>query len=100
MRRTILAAAALAALVSSCATDEFQQTKAQVAQSIAAEQPGGYYIGRRFYRREFFFLGALVRAPPHPRAARLSKFDQPNGFLAAATRHTPPSGRSRHCSLD
>ena len=65
MRRTILAAAALAALVSSCVTDEFQQTKAQVAQSIAAEQPGDYYIGRRFYRRYYFFWG-YVRGPRQP----------------------------------
>src|SRR5258708_15133529 len=65
MRRTILAAAALAALVSSCATDDFQQTKAQVTQSIAAEQPGDYYIGRRFYRRYYFFWG-YVRGPRQP----------------------------------
>jgi hypothetical protein len=65
MIRKILAAAALAVLVSSCATDEFQQTKAQVTQSIAAEQPGNYYIGRRFYRRNYFFWG-YVRQPRQP----------------------------------
>ena len=58
MRRTILAAAVLAVLLSSCATDEFQQTKAQVAQRIAAEQPGNYYIGRRFIAGITFF-GAM-----------------------------------------
>jgi hypothetical protein len=65
MIRKILAPAAFAVLVSSCVTDEFQQTKAQVAQSIAAEQPGNYYIGRRFYRRYYFFWG-YVRRPRQP----------------------------------
>jgi hypothetical protein len=65
MMRVILAAAAFAVLVSSCVTDEFQQTKVQVAQSIAAEQTGNYYIGRRFYRRNYFFWG-YVRRPQQP----------------------------------
>lgn len=65
MIRKILAAAVVAVSVSSCVTDEFQQTKAQVAQSIAAEQPGNYYIGRRFYRRYYFFWG-YVRKPQQP----------------------------------
>ncbi len=65
MIRKILTAAALAVLVSSCTTDEFLQTKAQMAQSIAGEQPGDYYIGRRFYRRNYFFWG-YVRRPQQP----------------------------------
>jgi len=65
MIRRSLFVAAVALLVSSCATDEFQQTKAQVARSIAAEQPGSYYIGRRFYRRNYFFWG-YVRRPREP----------------------------------
>jgi hypothetical protein len=65
MMRNIFAAATLAVLLSSCVTDEFQQTKVQVAQSIAAEQPGSYYIGRRFYRRNYFFWG-YVRRPQQP----------------------------------
>src|ERR1700726_750956 len=65
MIRKILTAGVLAVLVSSCATDEFLQTKAQMAQSIAGEQPGDYYIGRRFYRRNYFFWG-YVRKPQQP----------------------------------
>src|SRR6266478_8187276 len=65
MIRKILTAAAFAVLVSSCATDEFLQSKAQMAQSIAGEQPGDYYIGRRFYRRNYFFWG-YVRRPQQP----------------------------------
>jgi hypothetical protein len=65
MIRKISAAAAFAVLVTSCVTDEFQQTKAQVAQRIAAEQPGDYYIGRRFFRRYYFFWG-YVRRPQQP----------------------------------
>jgi hypothetical protein len=52
-------------LVSSCVTDEYQQTKAQVTRSVAAEQAGNYYIGRRFYRRNYFFWG-YVRRPQEP----------------------------------
>jgi hypothetical protein len=65
MMRKIVALVALAVLLSSCVTDEFEQTKAQVAQSVAAEQPGNYYIGRRFYRRNYFFWG-YVRRPQLP----------------------------------
>jgi hypothetical protein len=65
MIRKVLAAAAFAILASSCVTDEFQQTKAQVAQAIAAEQPGDYYIGRRLFRRYYFFWG-YVRKPRQP----------------------------------
>ena len=65
MMRKIVALVALAVLLSSCVTDEFEQTKAEVAQSVAAEQPGNYYIGRRFYRRNYFFWG-YVRRPQQP----------------------------------
>jgi hypothetical protein len=65
MMRRSLFVAAVAMLVSSCVTDEYQQTKAQVARSVAAEQPGNYYIGRRFYRRNYFFWG-YVRRPQEP----------------------------------
>jgi hypothetical protein len=65
MIRRISAALAIAVLISGCVTDEYQQIKAQVAQSIAGEQPGNYYIGRRFYRRNFFFWG-YVRRPRQP----------------------------------
>jgi hypothetical protein len=65
MIRRSLFVAAVAMLVSSCVTDEYQQTKAQVTRSVAAEQAGNYYIGRRFYRRNYFFWG-YVRRPQEP----------------------------------
>jgi hypothetical protein len=65
MIRKAIAAVAVAVAVAGCVTDEFQQIKTQTGQSVAAEQPGNYYIGRRFYRRNFFFWG-YVRKPQQP----------------------------------
>jgi hypothetical protein len=54
-------------LLGSCQTgpDEFTQTKAAVAQSIANESPGNYFIGRRFFRKYYFYWG-YVRRPRQP----------------------------------
>src|ERR1700693_2765792 len=42
-----------------------QSAKAQMAQRIAAEQPGDYYIGRRYFKPDFKFWG-YVRKPGQP----------------------------------
>lgn len=54
-------------LLAGCATtpDEFTRTRAVLNQSIANEPPGNYYVGRRFYRRNYFFWG-YVRQPRQP----------------------------------
>lgn len=39
-----------------------ESAKAQMAQRIAAEQPGDYYIGRRYFKPDFKFWG-YVRKP-------------------------------------
>ena len=39
-----------------------QQARVAMAQSIAAEPPGDYYIGRRYYKPDFKFWG-YVRRP-------------------------------------
>lgn len=51
-------------LLAGCQTgqDEFTQAKAALAQSIPNEPPGNYFIGRRFYRKYYFFWG-YVRRP-------------------------------------
>ena len=53
-----------------CATtpDEFTSARAVLNQSIAKEPPGNYYVGRRFYRRNYFFWG-YVRQPRQPWSA-------------------------------
>ena len=48
-----------------CVEDQFAAQKAALAQRIAAEQPGDYFIGRRLYRRNYFFWG-YVRKPQEP----------------------------------
>jgi hypothetical protein len=54
-------------LFAGCVEDQMATAsqKAALAQSIAAEQPGNYYIGRRLYRRNFFFWG-YIRRPQEP----------------------------------
>jgi hypothetical protein len=59
--------ALVALIIAGCQTgsDPFTKNQAAVAQSIASESSGNYYIGRRFYRRYFFFWG-YVRRPRQP----------------------------------
>ena len=42
-----------------------QQAKIEMAQKIAAEPPGDYFIGRRYYKPDFKFWG-YVRRPGQP----------------------------------
>src|ERR1700680_5277770 len=42
-----------------------QQTKLEMAQRIAAEPPGDYYVGRRYYKPVYKFWG-YVRRPGQP----------------------------------
>ena len=60
---------ALAAFLSGgCASHShqgIQQTNTAAAASIQAEEPGDYYIGRRYYKAQFKFWG-YVRRPGQP----------------------------------
>jgi len=64
---SILAFGCAALLLAGCATtvDRFTQSQAILNQTITAEPLGNYFIGRRFYRRYFFFWG-YVRQPRQP----------------------------------
>ena len=54
-------------LVSGCQTvpQGIQQAKIDMAQKIAAEPPGDYFIGRRYYKPDFKFWG-YIRRPGQP----------------------------------
>ena len=56
-----------ALLLGGCQTTEnrFTQSQAVINQAIANEPQGDYFIGRRFYRRNFFFWG-YIRQPGQP----------------------------------
>jgi hypothetical protein len=58
---------AAALLLAGCQTTENQLTQSQVLlnQTIPNEPPGNYFVGRRFYRKNFFFWG-YVRSPRQP----------------------------------
>jgi hypothetical protein len=45
--------------------NQFDQSQALLKQTIANEPPGNYYIGRRFYRKNYFFWG-YIRQPRQP----------------------------------
>src|SRR5207237_2808943 len=67
-RSLIPATLVLAALfLTSCVTETtgLQQSRSLVAQQIAAEPPGDYFIGRRYYKPDFKFWG-YVRRPGAP----------------------------------
>ena len=63
----VLTIAAAMLLLAECQTTENQFTQSQVLlnQTIANEPPGNYFVGRRFYRKYFFFWG-YVRQPRQP----------------------------------
>src|SRR5438067_9155805 len=52
-----------AVLLSGCETmpQGIQQARVEMAQHIAAEQPGDYYIGRRYYKPDYKFWGYIRR---------------------------------------
>ena len=54
-------------LLAACQTEPTasQSQKIQMAQRIAAEQPGDYYIARRYFKPDFKFWG-YVRKPGQP----------------------------------
>jgi hypothetical protein len=45
--------------------DDYTRSQAAVNQAIAAEAPGNYFVGRRFFRRNYFFWG-YIRRPQQP----------------------------------
>ena len=53
--------------LSGCQTTEsgIQNAKVQMASRIAAEAPGDYYIGRRYFKPDFKFWG-YIRKPNQP----------------------------------
>ena len=66
MSRVSIALALLATFfLAGCVEDQWAAQQTVLAQSIAAEQPGDYFIGRRFYHRNYFFWG-YVRKPQQP----------------------------------
>jgi len=68
MSRFVLVGTVLASLwVAGCETtqDESTRSRSVTNQAIAAEAPGNYFVGRRFYRRNYFFWG-YVRKPREP----------------------------------
>lgn len=68
MKRAVqifLAATALALAGCETAPAGIQAAKVAMAQKIAAEPPGDYYIGRRYFKQDFKFWG-YVRRPGQP----------------------------------
>ncbi len=63
----LLVSGTLAFFLAGCETvpKGIQQTKLEMAQQIAAEPPGDYYIGRRYFKPVFKFWG-YVRRPGQP----------------------------------
>ena len=66
-QNVVLTIAAATLLVVGCQTTEDQFTQSQILlnQTIAYEAPGDYFVGRRFYRRNYFFWG-YIRQPRQP----------------------------------
>jgi hypothetical protein len=67
MKRVCFLIAAAAMALAGCVTtpDKFSQAQSALNLSIASEPAGNYFIGRRFYRRNYFFWG-YIRQPRQP----------------------------------
>jgi len=63
----LLVSGTLALFLAGCETTPkgIQQARIEMGQKIAAEQPGDYYIGRRYFKPVFKFWG-YVRRPGQP----------------------------------
>ncbi len=70
-------ACVLFTLLAGCATESPDTARrAALNQAIASEPPGNYFVGRRFYRRSYFFWG-YVRKPRQPwSTAQLVMFNE------------------------
>jgi hypothetical protein len=71
--------------------DQFSQSQAVLNQRIANEPPGNYFIGRRFYRKSYFFWG-YIRQPRQPwSAARLVMLNEQKMLAPDRQLNTPGS---------
>jgi hypothetical protein len=63
----VLIVAFTSLLLAGCETtgDQFSQSQVLLNQTIANEPPGNYFVGRRFYRKNYFFWG-YIRQPRQP----------------------------------
>lgn len=67
MKQNVVLIIAAALLLVGCQTteDQFTQSQTLLNRTIAGEPPGNYFVGRRFYRKNFFFWG-YIRQPRQP----------------------------------
>jgi len=76
--RFLVTFAAFTSFLPGCQTmpEGIQQVKIAMAQNIAAEPPGDYFIGRRYFKPDFKFWG-YVRRPGQPwSTAQLVMFNE------------------------
>jgi hypothetical protein len=78
----VLIAVAASLILSGCQTveDEYNRSQAALNQTIGSEAPGNYFVGRRFYRKYYFFWG-YIRQPRQPwSSARLVMLNEQKMF--------------------
>lgn len=96
-----LAIGCAALLLGGCQTteDRFTQSQAVINQAIANEPQGDYFIGRRFYRRNFFFWG-YIRQPRQPwSTAKLVMLNEQKMLAPDRQANTPGSDNNYEYSL-
>lgn len=93
----VLTAAAATMFLSGCQTvqDDFSRSQSSLNQTIAYEPPGNYFVGRRFYRKNYFFWG-YIRQPRQPwSSARLVMLNEQKKL--APDRQANTSGSDNNC---
>src|SRR5580704_3683622 len=86
-----LAAAALVLVGCQTTEDQFTQSQVLLNQTIAREPTGNYFIGRRFYHRNYFFWG-YIRQPRQPwSSAKLVMLNEQKMLAPDRQANTPGS---------
>jgi hypothetical protein len=93
---SVLTIAFAALLLAGCETtqDRYTQSQGLLNQAIANEPPGDYFIGRRFYRKNYFFWG-YIRQPRQPwSSAKLVMLNEQKKLAPDRQANAPGSDRN------
>ena len=92
-QNVVLTLAAAALLLVGCQTtdDQFTQSQVLLNQTIAREPAGNYFIGRRFYRRNYFFWGYIRQAGQPWSSAKLVMLNEQKMLAPDRQANTPGS---------
>ena len=91
----IIAAAALLLVGCQTTEDQFTHSQTLLNRTIAGEPPGNYFVGRRFYRKNFFFWGYIRQPRQSWSSAKLVMMNEQK--MLAPDRQANKAGSDSNC---